>query len=71
MNSWMDEPVGTVEPDRRLGAGDLVVRVARHARDAEAGLLQRVVACDTVSWMTFGTVVVGGPVDTFTATADP
>ena len=29
------------------------------------------VACDTESPMTLGTVVVGGPVDTVTVTADP
>src|ERR1700722_13113552 len=30
-----------------------------------------VVACCTVSWITLGTVVVGGPVETFTVTVDP
>ena len=29
------------------------------------------VACVTVSWITLGTVVVGGPVETLTVTVDP
>ncbi len=72
MKIWTDEPVGTVDPTEGWVPLTMLLGLPGHTRDAEPGRsAATLVACDTVSPMTLGTCVVGGPVETLTVTVEP
>ncbi len=71
MKIWTDEPVGTVDPTEGCVPLTLLLGLPDTPETVRPCACRADVACDTVSPMTLGTVVVGGPVEMLTATADP
>ena len=67
----MDEPVGTVDPTEGWVPLTALLGLPDTPETLRPCACKAVVACATVSPMTLGTVVVGGPVETLTATAEP
>ena len=66
-----DEPVGTVVPVGGTACPGRAVGIALHPGTSSPAACSVVVACDTVSPITLGTWIVGGPVDTVTVTVEP
>jgi hypothetical protein len=71
VKSWTDEPVGTVEPTEGWVPTTLCDGSPETPDTLNPCCCKAEVACCTESLLTSGTVVVGGPVDTFTVTAEP
>ena len=71
MKSWMDDPVGTDVPTDGCVPVTLLFGLPETPETLSPACCNALVACATESWITSGTVVIGGPVDTFTVTAEP
>ena len=71
MKSWTDEPTFTVEPIDGWVPTTLLLGLPDTPETVRPCPCSVLVAWATVSWMTFWTCTVGGPVETLTVTAEP
>jgi hypothetical protein len=71
VKSWTAEPVGTVEPMEGCVPTTLRDGSPETPDTLNPAFCIALVAAWMLSPFTSGTVVVGGPVDTFTVTAEP
>ena len=71
MKSWTAEPVGTVEPIEGWVPTTFLLGSPLTPETLNPAFCMAAVASWMLSPFTFGTCVVGGPVDTFTVTAEP
>ena len=71
MKSWTDDPVGTVAPLAGCALVTLLLGFPVTPETVSPAFCSADVAAETESPDTFGTVVVGGPVETVTVTVEP